>query len=439
MSLLVWLPLISDTKNQGLSDPTITTTGTLTYDNGKIGKALTFNNSALTLKPAPLNTNTKEFSFAFWFKPTSTNSYQCLYNGRTAVGSAIAIFRDPSNLWRFDDGALNTFDFGTIANEWHHYVFTWNETNIKLYIDGELKQTLTSTSFTCDTATASIGMSSISGSTPKSNPIIGQLNDYRIYNHILSVKEIKELAKGLLIHLPLVYGVNNPYIDSEDTGMSLGSMFIEDCSGYNHDIKKVGSNFSYTTSPKGLGGTLIGASSAINLGTIAKVPAPMTITMWFKATSTEDYGIRLMSCTQSGGYAFEKHNNLFCFAAGCGTTSNTYKFVDSTYLSNDLLNAWHHTAVTYDGTTAKIYVDGALNNTATWSAPLYYHATNSVWLKAEATASNTTATYNNYEISYADFRIYTTVLTADDIKELYSIAAHIDKAGNMYCNSFLED
>ena len=186
MSLLVWLPLIKDTKNQGIASTNITTTGTLAYNAGKLGNALTFNSSALTLKPAPLNTSTKEFSFAFWFKPTSTNSYQCLYNGRTAVGGAIAIFRDPSNLWRFDDGTQRTFNFGTVINEWHHYVFTRDESNVKLYIDGVLKQTMTASSFTCATASASIGMSSVSNATPSANPIIGQLNDYRIYDHCLS-------------------------------------------------------------------------------------------------------------------------------------------------------------------------------------------------------------------------------------------------------------
>ena len=234
MSLITWLPLISDTKNKGLSYPVITTTGTIAYNNGKLGTALTFNNTAITLKPAPLNTNTKEFSFAFWFKPTSTNSYQCLYNGRTTVGGAIAIFRDPSNLWRFDDGTQRTFNFGTVVNEWHHYVFTRDESNVKLYIDGVLKQTMTASSFTCETASASIGMSSVSNATPNANPITGQVNDYRIYDHVLSVKEVKELAKGLCVYIPLDWGANpNLAINSQTlNGFSGKSNFTGTNSNY---------------------------------------------------------------------------------------------------------------------------------------------------------------------------------------------------------------
>ena len=59
MSLLVWLPLISNTVNKGLLNSTITTTGTISYSAGKIGNAITFNTSSIVLKPAPLTTNTK--------------------------------------------------------------------------------------------------------------------------------------------------------------------------------------------------------------------------------------------------------------------------------------------------------------------------------------------------------------------------------------------
>lgn len=225
MSLITWLPLISDTKNRGLSNPTLTTTGTITFNNGKLGKALTFNNTAITLKPAPLNTSTKEFSFAFWFKPSNTTGAMCIYNGRTEVGAAISIFRMTTNTFRFDDGVQHVFSYQTVANEWHHFVFTRDESNIKLYVDGVLNQTVTSSSFTCATASASIGLSSVSNATPNANPIIGQVNDYRIYDHVLSVKEIKELSKGLMTHLKLDWGANPNMIKNSYTWMNknLGS------------------------------------------------------------------------------------------------------------------------------------------------------------------------------------------------------------------------
>lgn len=208
MSLLVWLPLIKDTNNQGVADTTITTTGTITYSAGKLGNALTFNTSALTLKPAPITGSMSEFSFAFWYKPTDITNTHCIYNGRATVGGAVSIFRVSANTFRFDDGAQHTFTYKTVKDTWQHIVFTRDNTNIKLYVNGVLNQTMTSSSFTSAGSTASIGMSSTSGTTPSGNSIAGQINDYRIYDHVLSVKEIKELAKGLCLHLPLDWGGN---------------------------------------------------------------------------------------------------------------------------------------------------------------------------------------------------------------------------------------
>jgi len=40
-------------------------------------------------------------------------------------------------------------------------------------------------------------------SNPSGNYLNGYLNDFRIYNHALSTKEVREIAKGLLLHYKL--------------------------------------------------------------------------------------------------------------------------------------------------------------------------------------------------------------------------------------------
>lgn len=224
MSLIIWLPLIKDIKNQGILNPNITTTGTIAYNAGKLGNALTFSNSAITLSPAPITKDTQEFSFAFWFNTTNVSATQCLYNGRTTTGGPVSVFLI-SGCWRLDDGTQHQFNSTSLtANTWNHIVITRDSSNIKLYQNGVLKQTMTATAFTTAGTSASIGMSSNSN-TPSGNAIVGQVNDYRIYDHVLSVKEIKELSKGLMTHLKLDWGANPNMVKNSYTWMNknLGS------------------------------------------------------------------------------------------------------------------------------------------------------------------------------------------------------------------------
>ena len=218
MSLLVWLPLIKNTNNQGVGNFQITATNASTYSAGKIGNALNFSNTYLTLNPAPLNASTKEFSFAFWYKPNGANSDQAIYVGRNAnVAPTFSLWNQASNTFIIDDGARHTFNYKAVADTWQHLVFTRDESNIKLYVNGELFQTVTSTSFTkCGATTATIGRKPEDGSCY----VTGQINDYRIYDHVLSVREIKELSKGLMTHLPLSWGANPNMIKNSYTWMN---------------------------------------------------------------------------------------------------------------------------------------------------------------------------------------------------------------------------
>lgn len=201
MSLLIWLPLNGDTQNKGLGESLITSKN-ITYTSGKIGNSAYFNNSYITLENTPLITGVENFSISFWFNTTSPSNTQCLYNGRQGVGTAIAIFAI-GGVFRFDDGAQHTFSYKIPNNKWEHYAFVRTSSDIKFYVNGVLNQTFVATKFTCDVKYATIGASSTNTSTGSGNIIIGNLNDYRIYDHALSAKEVKEISKGLCIHYQL--------------------------------------------------------------------------------------------------------------------------------------------------------------------------------------------------------------------------------------------
>ena len=440
MSLITWLPLISNTENQGLSTPTITTYGTMSYSAGKLGNALNFTNHAVVIDPAPINTNTTEFSFAFWLKTTSGSATQCIYNGRTTVGGPVSIFL-LGGKWRFDDGAQHTLSSGAVVNEWHHYVFTRDNTNIKYYKDGVLTQTVASTAFTLTPKTASIGRSSANGGTPSGNVLLGQLQDFRIYDHVLSKKEIKLISQGLVLHLPLDWG--GPYTpeisDTDYTRLKFNTRYLTDCSGFDNEVTSYGSNMTSCISPRYNTGTTCGSNSCINLRKSTKISAPFSCAFWFNTSSLELNSNRLISCTESGGWNIEARNSGITFPV---YANSGYRYCDSVTTRSQLINNWHHIVCTYDGFKSQMYIDGVLDAEVTHFTTFYnitYNANNSVFLGGEAQGGEDNPVVYTTSTNFSDFRFYASILSADDVKALYNNPFSVDRDGKFYGYNLVED
>ena len=205
MSLQVWLPLTKDLRNQGLSSATIINNGASTSTAGKLGGCYSFNGSSNYLYTTEQEYFGNNYSFAAWVYTTSTSATQTIGCIRTAVGSGFSLFLIGGKL-RIDPGGNNvqwTTSYTYPANTWFHLVVTYDGTTVKYYINGEYKQSYTTTiSSTYWGNTLSFGVSQANGSS-YGNYLNGRLNDIRVYNHCLSPMEVKELAKGLVLHYPL--------------------------------------------------------------------------------------------------------------------------------------------------------------------------------------------------------------------------------------------
>lgn len=197
MSLQVWLPLNGTTENKGLANVGITSNG-ITYQNGKIGKAASFSNGYVGIDGTPITGELSEFSICFWVKFDRVDTIMAFYNGRDAISGPVSIFLINGH-FRFDDGAMHDFPFQPSANTWYHICFTRNAATITMYVNGALSGTKKAVAGTVVTTKATIGQSQGNGA----NQLFGLLNDYRIYNHCLSQKEVREISKGLCLHYRL--------------------------------------------------------------------------------------------------------------------------------------------------------------------------------------------------------------------------------------------
>ncbi len=170
----------------------------------------------------------------------------------------------------------------------------------------------------------------------------------------------------------------------------------------------------------------------------------MTINLWIKTTSTwATNGGRIFSCTETGGFNTEAGNSGYWrfpiyVCTNAEQTSYAYKY-DSKEIQISALpiNEWVMLTFIYDETGTKTYINGILHHTYTnTSYGIKFNTNARLFLGCEANTASPTSPYYNGQMS--DFRIYYTVLTEEQILELYNTSASIDKNGNIYARELVE-
>lgn len=205
MSLIAWLPLNEDNIQEKLTNKPVSAGTGLTlpkYNNktyGKIGAGYTFSNNGIKI----LNlTTTKQMSFALWvklnknaschildFRNASDKGYQPMYYG---VSSGIQIF----NNTEYGSAGAYVNDKTISDCKWHHLAVTIEENLGVLYVDGKRKGSISGITVSDSISTYATVGCRCSGT----NPCSGIIQDVRIYDHILSDYEIKELSQALVLH-----------------------------------------------------------------------------------------------------------------------------------------------------------------------------------------------------------------------------------------------
>lgn len=208
MALQVWLPLNGNLDNQGLSNIVVSNNGATIDNNGKIGKCYSFNGSSnyITIPSLEVPEN---FSISIWGKWNSLNDYSRLVDfGSLASGNGYGflIGNDSTTStmifgYECGNGSLN-INIGTITiNTWYHIVLTFQSTDIKAYLNGNLITTITTAS---PVGGHTLNYNYLGKSNWSADALLnGSLNDFRIYDHCLSAKEVKEISKGLVCHYKL--------------------------------------------------------------------------------------------------------------------------------------------------------------------------------------------------------------------------------------------
>lgn len=206
MGILAWYPLTGDIFD--ISGNGYVVTGSPALDNyGKIGKTYDFSVRYLTMDYRGQGISLRyNNSISFWIKlkalPASGARYGVF---ETAYGAEWAVnVTDNGSLQLYygTSGAETTpytstsSNFGLVANTWYHVAIVRNINNntIEWYKNGNLLQQTALEYIPAESSTSlKIGRS-------YTGNLNGYLNDFRIYDHALTRKEVYEIAKAKILH-----------------------------------------------------------------------------------------------------------------------------------------------------------------------------------------------------------------------------------------------
>ncbi len=582
MSLQVWLPLNRDLNNYGLcnvSTRPISSASVTTNGGGKLGNCLSLSSDgqavSLDSYMDVCSTYTR-YSMSAWIYMSSTatnHSSSILSSGDWNSGSSQFCFGlysySSDGYWKIlipnKSSWSNGIDLSSSIklNTWYNICITYDGSTTRGYVNGEYVGSYAGGGITSSSNSKNLYI----GSATYYNgfTLRGSMNDVRVYDHCLSVKEVKEISKGLLCHYKLdnngfgnpnlittmspggrttlngKYGLNADFSQNLDTygyfnvspalelnsaytlsfdvsnfprggawsfnlwnnanystgtitkdghytytfvpsesklpnGYSLTKFLFDDairtnpagtvyftnfkiekgdratswcphtsdslytslgldstaepdCSGYLRNANKVNSPASLPGSPRyEVGCKFTGSEYLTFPNPLTSSSTEFSISCWVKFDNASDtMTICTMRASVGSGIALFKVGSNFRFDDNAQTTFSDYSIP---------VNTWLHLVVTRSLNSKNLYINGNLvQSTATVGDMRELYTTGSI-----GASSASGGNLGNFtKGAFSDFRIYSTVLSASAVKELYSTSASIDKNGNMYAYEFKEE
>ena len=182
------------------------TANNITYVNGVFNKAASFNGSSSYIDTNYTLPAVATISFSLWFKTTTTGSQMFLFGDFDSSGGnssgRVSLSIESSNNFgiRTGDGSSYFTDNTTASassyqnGNWHHAVLTANGTALKLYIDGSLLASITSSVAVGTAGAQSTTLGRLGDYS--SSYFNGQLDQVRIFTSTLTQSQVTELARG---------------------------------------------------------------------------------------------------------------------------------------------------------------------------------------------------------------------------------------------------
>jgi hypothetical protein len=368
--------------------------GTLpSWSSGKYGIGITFTDgSYLNISNSTtFDFPSSNFALSTWIKMTSSSSLRTLFwKGNpycdSCQGGYVLNVSSGTPRMTLDfssaTGNMYTATSSTAVNDdkWHHLLGQRNGNKIEIYIDGNLSvaTTFPSNSTFTDISSSMLSVSSIAYS------FNGSLDETRIYNRALSPTEVKQLyefAPG-----PVAY-----YNFEEGQGTVITDRSTNNYSSTSTTGTPVWVNGKYGTAAS-FNGSAYSQFPSLGTGSYAG-----TTSMWINfpanyssSTAISNIGPFFIGSTSANRLNFDINRGGTWVDGNWGTVTNFYV--------NDIpANTWTYVTVTWDSGTAKVFINGTLKLTKSYTTgPLTNNGGN--WLGHWNSGNNYTGKVDEVKI-----------------------------------------
>ena len=235
-------------------------------------------------------------------------------------------------------------------------------------------------------------------------------------------------------------GTYTSYVPSRNSAqygeLGYGTGTIRDATGRGIDLVYSGTGYTHVAgSPRYSTAVDFNQSAYLYNNSVQYTLSSFTVAFWFKprAISKQHFVFGSFDnwCANGMGIWREASKSFYSILIKSDAESGYSSSGGQTFT----MDAWNFYAITWDGTTIKVYLNNELKKTET-----YGRSGNCVFknLFLGNSAINGIQSSETEEAAMSDFRLYGTALTADDVKYLYETSAAIDNNGDMFADSFEE-
>jgi hypothetical protein len=422
MSLVGWWQLEGNADNKAGSYPSYEV-GSVQYSNAKIGQGYdnTGNNGTgiELIRDDPFTEFENRYSWSLWYKSTTTSggSYERILSRDASEYPTITIDQSQSgnqDLTTYKAASAGAYQ----VNEWHHVVLTIDrgENESRIFVDGSLENTGGVGSLSSQTKPFVIGGNTEGDGDISGNHFVGKIDDVRLYDHILSKKEVQRLSQAKLLHFKLNESVNG---------------IVDDASGQNNSGSVNSGVVSASDYKTGSGAFEFTSSNGVQVQNNPTVQATgdLTISFWAKPFNIssnrqnpidKDYGDEYTMTMETDGslsYYFNDSDSRY----------NNYQV--SNMFQND--NEWVHvTAVRDNGNSVIWYRNGSEFATKSWNGGNPVAGSDDLYIGNGYT--------NPFDGIIDDVRLYASALSADEVRTIYENRASVDDRGNLHSHEISE-